>query len=148
MLILAVESSCDETAVALVRDGREVLTDQIFSQAALHAVYGGVVPEIASRSHVEVISQLAGESADWAERKARLLQLPPETRALIREQGVRERERGRRVPVRHRGEGVAFHQRRAAVSRRREHALRCGGALRHLQQPQARRRNLHTHRVP
>ena len=59
MLILAVDSSCDETAVALVRDGREVLTDQIFSQAALHAVYGGVVPEIASRSHVEVISQLA-----------------------------------------------------------------------------------------
>ncbi len=59
MLILAIESSCDETAVALVRDGREVLTDQIFSQAALHAVYGGVVPEIASRSHVEVISQLA-----------------------------------------------------------------------------------------
>ena len=59
MLILAVESSCDETAVALVRDGREIVTDQIFSQAALHAVYGGVVPEIASRSHVEVISQLA-----------------------------------------------------------------------------------------
>ena len=59
MLILAVESSCDETAVALVRDGREIVTDQIVSQAALHAVYGGVVPEIASRSHVEVISQLA-----------------------------------------------------------------------------------------
>ena len=59
MLILAIESTCDETAVALVRDGREVLTDQIFSQADLHAVYGGVVPEIASRSHVEVISQLA-----------------------------------------------------------------------------------------
>ena len=59
MLILSVESTCDETAVALVRDGREVLTDQIFSQADLHAVYGGVVPEIASRSHVEVISRLA-----------------------------------------------------------------------------------------
>lgn len=59
MIILAIESSCDETAVALVRDGREVLTDQVFSQADLHAVYGGVVPEIASRSHVEVISQLA-----------------------------------------------------------------------------------------
>lgn len=59
MLILAIESSCDETAIALVRDGREILTDQIFSQADLHAVYGGVVPEIASRSHVEVISQLA-----------------------------------------------------------------------------------------
>ena len=59
MIILSVESSCDETAVALVRDGREVLTDQVFSQADLHAVYGGVVPEIASRSHIEVIYQLA-----------------------------------------------------------------------------------------
>lgn len=59
MIIMSVESTCDETAVALVRDGREVLADQIFSQAGLHAVYGGVVPEIASRSHVEVIFQLA-----------------------------------------------------------------------------------------
>ena len=59
MIIMSVESTCDETAVALVRDGREVLTDQIFSQADLHAIYGGVVPEIASRSHVEVIYQLA-----------------------------------------------------------------------------------------
>lgn len=67
MLILAVESSCDETAVAVVKDGREVLTDQIFSQAALHAVYGGVVPEIASRSHVEVISQLADRALEAAD---------------------------------------------------------------------------------
>ena len=59
MLILSVESSCDETAVALVEDGRKVLTDQSFSQADLHAVYGGVVPEIAARSHLEVISLLA-----------------------------------------------------------------------------------------
>lgn len=59
MLILSVESSCDETAVAIVEDGRKVLTDQIFSQARLHAVYGGVVPEIAARSHLEVISLLA-----------------------------------------------------------------------------------------
>ena len=59
MIIMSVESTCDETAVALVRDGREVLTDQIFSQADLHAIYGGVVPEIASRGHVEVIYQLA-----------------------------------------------------------------------------------------
>ena len=66
MIILSIESSCDETAVALVRDGREVLTDQIFSQAALHAVYGGVVPEIASRSHVEVISQLADRALEEA----------------------------------------------------------------------------------
>ena len=64
MIILAVESSCDETAVALVRDGREVLTDQVFSQADLHAVYGGVVPEIASRSHIEVIYQLADRALD------------------------------------------------------------------------------------
>jgi len=62
MLILAIESSCDETAVAVVRDGREVLSDEIFSQADMHALYGGVVPEIASRNHVAVISKLA-ESA-------------------------------------------------------------------------------------
>ena len=59
MKILAFESSCDETAVAVVEDGRNVLTDQVFSQADLHAIYGGVVPEIAARSHVEVISRLA-----------------------------------------------------------------------------------------
>lgn len=64
MIILAIESSCDETAVALVRDGREVLTDQVFSQADLHAIYGGVVPEIASRSHVEVIPQLADRALE------------------------------------------------------------------------------------
>ena len=59
MKILAFESTCDETAVAVVEDGRHILTDQIFSQADLHAVYGGVVPEIASRCHVESISILA-----------------------------------------------------------------------------------------
>ena len=59
MKILAFESTCDETAVAVVEDGRKILTDQIFSQADLHAVYGGVVPEIASRCHVESISILA-----------------------------------------------------------------------------------------
>ena len=59
MIILAVESSCDETAVAITRDGREVLADEIFSQADMHALYGGVVPEIASRNHINVISKLA-----------------------------------------------------------------------------------------
>ena len=59
MLILSVESSCDETAVALVEDGRKVLADEIFSQVALHQLYGGVVPEIAARSHLEVITLLA-----------------------------------------------------------------------------------------
>ena len=62
MNILAVESSCDETAVALVRDGREVLMDCIASQVALHRLYGGVVPEIASRKHIEAIYGLADEA--------------------------------------------------------------------------------------
>jgi len=57
--ILAFESTCDETAVAVVEDGRKILTDQILSQASLHAVYGGVVPEIASRCHIEAISILS-----------------------------------------------------------------------------------------
>lgn len=59
MNILAVESSCDETAVAIVRDGRTILTDCITSQVDLHRIYGGVVPEIASRMHVEAIYGLA-----------------------------------------------------------------------------------------
>mgnify|MGYP005909121375 CR=1 FL=1 len=58
MKILAFESSCDETAVAVVEDGRRVLSDVIASQADMHALYGGVVPEIASRKHVEVIAAL------------------------------------------------------------------------------------------
>ena len=66
MRILAFESTCDETAVAIVEDGRKILTDQIFSQAQLHAVYGGVVPEIASRCHVESISILAQKAVDAA----------------------------------------------------------------------------------
>ena len=59
MLILGIESSCDETAVAVVEDGRRVLSDEISSQVDIHAVYGGVVPEIASRNHVRAISALA-----------------------------------------------------------------------------------------
>ena len=71
MKILSFESTCDETAVAVVEDGRKILTDQIFSQAKLHAVYGGVVPEIASRCHVESISILAQRAIEAAgiERK-------------------------------------------------------------------------------
>ena len=68
MNILAIESSCDETAVAIVRDGRNVLTDCIASQVDLHRIYGGVVPEIASRMHIEAIYSLA----DQALEKARL----------------------------------------------------------------------------
>ncbi len=55
MLVLGIESSCDETAAAVVRDGHEVLSSVIHTQIALHAPHGGVVPEIASRSHIEEI---------------------------------------------------------------------------------------------
>ena len=56
--ILAIESSCDETAAAVVRNGREVLSSVIYSQIDLHTLYGGVVPEIASRKHIEKINQV------------------------------------------------------------------------------------------
>ena len=62
MNILAFESSCDETAAAVVRDGRTVLSDAILSQADMHALYGGVVPEIASRKHVEAIAGLSDQA--------------------------------------------------------------------------------------
>lgn len=61
MNILSFESSCDETAVAVVRDGREILANTVFSQIDVHKQYGGVVPEIASRYHIEKISQLTEE---------------------------------------------------------------------------------------
>ena len=62
ILILAVESSCDETAAAVVKNGRTVLSNVISSQIALHTLYGGVVPEIASRKHIEKINQVIGEA--------------------------------------------------------------------------------------
>ena len=64
MNILAVESSCDETAVAIVRDGRTVLSDAIASQVDMHTIYGGVVPEIASRKHLEAIYGLADQALE------------------------------------------------------------------------------------
>ncbi len=60
--ILAIESSCDETAAAVVRNGREVLSNVISSQIELHKLYGGVVPEIASRKHIEKINQVIEEA--------------------------------------------------------------------------------------
>lgn len=62
VLILAVESSCDETAAAVVRNGREILSNIISSQIALHTLYGGVVPEIASRKHIEKCNQVIEEA--------------------------------------------------------------------------------------
>ncbi len=66
MNILAIESSCDETAVSVVKDGRTVLSNEISSQIAIHALYGGVVPEIASRAHTEAISSLTQRALENA----------------------------------------------------------------------------------
>lgn len=68
ILILAIESSCDETAASVVRNGREVLSNVIYSQIALHTVYGGVVPEIASRKHIEKINQVIEQALAEADK--------------------------------------------------------------------------------
>jgi len=62
MIVLGIESSCDETAAALVRDGRHVLSSVIASQVAVHHRYGGVVPELASRQHIEAIDEVMREA--------------------------------------------------------------------------------------
>lgn len=65
-LILGIESSCDETAAAVVKNGREVLSNVINTQIELHKKYGGVVPEIASRKHIESINAVVGEALEKA----------------------------------------------------------------------------------
>lgn len=67
VFILAIESSCDETAASVVKNGREVLSNIISSQIKLHKLYGGVVPEIASRKHIEKINQVIEEALEEAE---------------------------------------------------------------------------------
>lgn len=67
VVLLAIESSCDETAAAVVRNGREVLSNVISSQIELHKLYGGVVPEIASRKHIEKINQVIEEAMKEAD---------------------------------------------------------------------------------
>lgn len=75
MLILALESSCDETAASVSRDGREILSNVVYSQIDMHALYGGVVPEIASRKHAEKITAVAAEAmrqagVEWSDLDA------------------------------------------------------------------------------
>lgn len=67
MKILAIESSCDETAAAVIEDGRRILSNVVYSQAQLHSQYGGVVPEIASRKHVEAISDVVKDALEQAD---------------------------------------------------------------------------------
>ena len=66
-LILAIESSCDETAASVVKNGRTILSNVISSQIELHKLYGGVVPEIASRKHIEKINQVIEEALKEAD---------------------------------------------------------------------------------
>lgn len=67
MKILGIESSCDETAASVVEDGRKVLSNIVASQAEVHALYGGVVPEIASRAHCEALTGVVKEALEKAE---------------------------------------------------------------------------------
>ena len=71
MDILAIESSCDETAAAVIRDGREIISSVVATQIEEHKLYGGVVPEIASRRHCESIVGVVQEALDRAGMKAR-----------------------------------------------------------------------------
>ena len=64
--ILAIETSCDETSVAVVKNGKEVLSNIVSSQIETHKQFGGVVPEIASRQHIEVVMQIVEEALEEA----------------------------------------------------------------------------------
>ena len=68
MIVLGVETSCDETAVAVVKDGREILSNVVFSQIKYHQDYGGVVPEVASRHHLRKIIPVS--SGRWRKRRS------------------------------------------------------------------------------
>ena len=64
--ILGIESSCDETAASVVKNGREILSNTVLSQIDIHRLYGGVVPEIASRNHVEAIEKVVNQALNEA----------------------------------------------------------------------------------
>ena len=98
--ILGIETSCDETAAAVVEDGRRVLSSVVSSQIELHAQYGGVVPEVASRAHVELINPVIADALGEAGRRAgrpRRDRRVPRTRARGR---AARRRRARRRPWR------------------------------------------------
>ena len=67
--ILAMETSCDETAAAVIENGRRIISNVVFSQIDLHELYGGVVPEIASRAHMEACPRVAAEALEQAGMK-------------------------------------------------------------------------------
>ena len=90
--ILAIESSCDETAAAVVENGRKVLSNVISTQIDIHTLYGGVVPEIASRKHLERINQVVKEALKQASTQ---LLLPMDQ--VLLEHFLLERQRQRRL---------------------------------------------------
>ena len=67
ILVLGIESSCDETSVAVVKNGRELLSNVIYTQIPIHEKYGGVVPEIASRNHIEAITRVTKKALEEAD---------------------------------------------------------------------------------
>ena len=69
ILTLGIESSCDETSVAIVKNGREILSNVVDTQIPIHEKYGGVVPEIASRNHIEAISRVTKKALEEAKVK-------------------------------------------------------------------------------
>ena len=69
IITLGIESSCDETSVAIIKNGREVLSNIIDTQIKIHEQYGGVVPEIASRNHIEAISRVVEIALKEANKK-------------------------------------------------------------------------------
>lgn len=66
MIILAIESSCDETAMAIVEDGRKILSNTVYTQIAIHTMYGGVVPEVASREHIKKVTYVLDDALKQA----------------------------------------------------------------------------------
>ena len=66
MIILSIESSCDETAMAIVEDGRKILSNTVYTQIAIHTMYGGVVPEVASREHIKKITYVLDDALKQA----------------------------------------------------------------------------------
>jgi len=97
VLILGIESSCDETAAAVVKNGKEVLSNVISSQVALHAEFGGVVPEIASRNHLEKIDEVIRLAMEEAGKSFSDLTAGGGSR-----EGTHRRERCGRIPGRRR----------------------------------------------
>ena len=69
MIVLSVESSCDETSVSINRDGKEILSNVVLSQIDIHKAYGGVVPEIASREHIKGITMVFEEALKETKKK-------------------------------------------------------------------------------